>query len=148
MTCASCAARVEKKLNKLDGVAATVNYATEKARVQAPVGVSVEDLIDTVEATGYTVTLPTPPTTPGAAGATGDGSSGAVPTPSQGALAEVEEVDGPGRALRQRLLVSAVLALPVLVLSMIPRTQFDNWQWLALTRPCPANDTASVFGSR
>ena len=115
MTCASCAARVEKKLNKLPGVTASVNYATEKALVTAGVGVGVDDLIATVEATGYTAAVPAPP---------------ALGTPD---AAE----DSGTIALRQRLLVSATLALPVLVLSMVPPLQFDNWQWLALTLASP-----------
>jgi Cu+-exporting ATPase len=116
MTCASCAARVEKKLNRMDGVTATVNYATEKARVSYPAGVAVADLIATVVKTGYTAEEPAPP-----------------------ALQEAEEVQEAPEltALRQRLVVSAALAVPVVLLSMIPALQFDNWQWLALTLASP-----------
>lgn len=113
MTCASCAARVEKKLNRMAGVTATVNYATEKARVSYPAGVEVADLIATVVKTGYTAEQPAPP-------------------------AEEPSRDDPElTALRQRLLVSVALAVPVVALSMIPALQFDNWQWLALTLASP-----------
>ncbi|MFJ9103553.1 heavy metal translocating P-type ATPase [Streptomyces sp. NPDC102405] len=113
MTCASCAARVEKKLNRMDGVTATVNYATEKARVSYPAGVEVADLIATVVKTGYTAEEPAPP-------------------------AEEPSRDDPElTALRQRLLVSVALAVPVVALSMVPAVQFDNWQWLALTLASP-----------
>ncbi|GGQ52136.1 carbonate dehydratase [Streptomyces althioticus] len=118
MTCASCAARVEKKLNRMDGVTATVNYATEKARVTYPPGVEVADLITTVVKTGYTAEEPAPPR--------GDDeeetSSGTDPETA---------------ALRTRLIVSALLALPVVLLAMIPPLQFDNWQWLSLTLAAP-----------
>ncbi|MFD8143432.1 heavy metal translocating P-type ATPase [Streptomyces sp. NPDC059708] len=124
MTCASCAARVEKKLNRMDGVSATVNYATEKARVSYGAGVEVADLIATVVRTGYTAEEPPPPApAPGPA----DG-----PDPRAGS-----EADPALAALRQRLLVSAALALPVVLLSMVPALQFDNWQWLCLTLASP-----------
>ncbi|MEU6350889.1 heavy metal translocating P-type ATPase [Streptomyces sp. NPDC047072] len=113
MTCASCAARVEKKLNRMEGVSASVNYATEKARVAYPAGVSVDDLIATVVKTGYTAEEPRP------------------------AAAEAPAQDPELNDLRQRLVVSALLALPVVLLSMIPALQFDNWQWLALTLASP-----------
>ncbi|MET8599066.1 heavy metal translocating P-type ATPase [Streptomyces althioticus] len=118
MTCASCAARVEKKLNRMDGVTATVNYATEKARVTYPPGVEVADLITTVVKTGYTAEEPAPP------------------------RRDDEEDTSPGTdpetaALRTRLIVSALLALPVVLLAMIPPLQFDNWQWLSLTLAAP-----------
>ncbi|MFB7465907.1 heavy metal translocating P-type ATPase [Streptomyces sp. NPDC056224] len=123
MTCASCAARIEKKLNRMDGVTATVNYATEKAKVSYAADVRVADLIATVEKTGYTAEEPPPPEPdpdPGAA----DGAAPAVRDPELAAL-------------RQRLLVSAALALPVVLLSMVPALQFDNWQWLSLTLAAP-----------
>jgi Cu+-exporting ATPase len=121
MTCASCAARVEKKLNRMPGVEASVNYATEKARVLLPDGVSIEDAIATVEATGYSATLPAPRRTdPRPAGA-------------QGEVPDDPEVE----SLRQRLLVSAALTVPVAAMSMVPAWQFDNWQWLALTLAAP-----------
>ena len=116
MTCASCAARVEKKLNRMDGVSATVNYATEKAKVSYPASIQVADLIATVVKTGYTAEEPAPP----------------EPEP------ETPKDDDPELAsLRERLTVSALLALPVVLLSMVPALQFDNWQWLALTLAAP-----------
>jgi Cu+-exporting ATPase len=116
MTCASCAARIEKKLNKLDGVTATVNFATEKASVSFPAAVSPEDLISVVERVGYTATLPVPP-----------------PAEEAGSAPEPDEMAG----LRQRLLVSLVLAVPVVVLAMAPALQFRNWQWLSLALAAP-----------
>ncbi|MER6082586.1 heavy metal translocating P-type ATPase [Streptomyces sp. NPDC001833] len=118
MTCASCAARVEKKLNRMDGVTATVNYATEKAKVTYPQGVQVADLIATVVKTGYTAEEPAPP------------------EPEQEQEAEAER-DPELAALRLRLLVSALLAAPVVLLAMVPALQFDNWQWLSLTLAAP-----------
>ncbi|MFJ4198294.1 heavy metal translocating P-type ATPase [Streptomyces sviceus] len=113
MTCASCAARVEKKLNRMDGVTATVNYATEKAKVAYPAGVEVADLIATVVKTGYTAQEPAP------------------------AAPQAEATDPELAVLRQRLFVSVALAVPVIALSMVPALQFDNWQWLALTLASP-----------
>ncbi|MCC9306307.1 heavy metal translocating P-type ATPase [Kitasatospora sp. RB6PN24] len=118
MTCASCAARIEKKLNRLDGVEATVNFATEKARVDFGPGVTVADLIATVERTGYTAELPPPPTAP-------------APTPGTAAPAEAPD------PLRERLTVSALLTVPVILLSMVPALQFTNWQWLAFALTGP-----------
>jgi P-type Cu+ transporter len=115
MTCASCAARVEKKLNRMDGVTATVNYATEKAKVTYPAGVEVADLITTVMKTGYTAEEPVPE----------------EPAPQEAAA------DPELTSLRRRLTVSTLLAVPVVLLSMIPSLQFDNWQWLALTLASP-----------
>jgi Cu+-exporting ATPase len=116
MTCGSCAARIERKLNKLDGVQATVNYATEKAHVVAPPGVSLEDVVRAVEAAGYTAAVPRPPQ---------------APPP------EREDKAAPMDPLRQRLLVSAVLAVPVILLAMVPPLQFSQWQWLSLTLSAP-----------
>jgi Cu+-exporting ATPase len=115
MTCASCAARIEKKLNKIDGVDATVNFATETAHIQlADDSVLTDELVDAVERLGY---------------------SAAVPRSDS---AEVSATDDPETlAWRQRLVVSAALAAPVLLLSMVPALQFDNWQWLALTLASP-----------
>ncbi|MFP8882411.1 heavy metal translocating P-type ATPase [Streptomyces mangrovi] len=129
MTCASCAARVEKKLNRMDGVSATVNFATEKARVSYAPGVSVDDLIATVEKTGYTAQPPPPPAParparPEAGTRAGDG-------------AGQSEGERELASLRQRFLVSLVLSVPVVLLSMIPALQFDNWQWLSLTLAAP-----------
>jgi Cu+-exporting ATPase len=114
MTCASCANRIERKLNKLDGVVASVNYATEKARVTYPDSVSTDDLLRTVEAAGYSAALPAPPD--------------ATPEPP----AE----SGMDPAL-QRLLVSAVLSVPVIAMAMVPRFQVEYWQWLSLTLAAP-----------
>ncbi|GAB2844946.1 heavy metal translocating P-type ATPase [Streptomyces deserti] len=115
MTCASCAARVEKKLNRMDGVSATVNFATEKARVTYPVDTEVADLIATVVKTGYTAEEP------------------AREEPRR----ETPEEDPELSALRRRLAVSALLAVPVVLLAMVPALQFDNWQWLSLTLAAP-----------
>jgi P-type Cu+ transporter len=123
MTCASCAARIEKKLNKLDGVNATVNYATEKAKVTYARTVTAQDLVATVEATGYTAVLPAPKVGSATAAEAGD--------------VEQDEKDDEVSRLRQRLMISAALSLPVLLMSMIPALQFDNWQWLALTLASP-----------
>ncbi|RGC65353.1 Copper-exporting P-type ATPase A [Micromonospora sp. MW-13] len=117
MTCASCAARIEKKLNRLDGVSATVNYATEKATVSYGDGLTPADLIATVEKTGYTAALPPPPTA--------DGTSEAAEP--------VDEL----RGLRTRLWVSVALAVPVIALAMVPAWQFTYWQWLSLTLAAP-----------
>ncbi|MGE9807132.1 heavy metal translocating P-type ATPase [Janibacter sp. G1551] len=121
MTCASCAARIEKKLNKMPGVTASVNYATEKAHVAFTDDVAPEDLVATVEATGYTAALPAPP-------ATAD-----QPSPDAGQQAK----DADAAAWRQRLLVSAALTMPVLAMAMVPALQFDNWQWISLTLASP-----------
>jgi Cu+-exporting ATPase len=117
MTCASCAARVEKKHNRMDGVTATVNFATEKAKVSYPEGVQVADLIATVVKTGYTAEEPPPP-------------------------AAVQEEAAPAAdpelaSLRERLTVSVLLAVPVILMAMVPGLQFDNWQWLSLTLAAP-----------
>ncbi len=115
MTCASCAARIEKKLNRMDGVAATVNFATEKARVAVGPGVGVADLIATVERTGYTARVPEPP------------------RPRAGAAGEAGEPDG----LRRRLLITAALSVPVIIVSMVPALQFRDWAWLAFALTIP-----------
>ena len=115
MTCASCASRVEKKLNKLDGVHATVNYATERATVEFdPESASPDLLVQAVESAGY----------------------GAVLTSAEGPADAATEAD-PTAALRLRLIVSAGLSVPVLLLSMVPALQFDNWQWLAMQLATP-----------
>jgi Cu+-exporting ATPase len=112
MTCASCAHRIEKKLNNLDGVTATVNFATEKARVEYGDEVTPEQLVATVEEVGYRARLPEAPTE---------------------AVAE----EDPTASLRQRLLISAVLTLPVIAMAMVPALQFTNWQWLSLVLAVP-----------
>ncbi len=119
MTCASCAARIEKKLNKLDGVAATVNFATETAQVTFPAAMPPDELISAVERAGYTATLPAPrQDEPAGQAAEDDGAA---------------EAD----SLRQRLLVSLALAIPVVVLAMLPALQFRNWQWASLALASP-----------
>ncbi|PJJ73040.1 Cu+-exporting ATPase [Diaminobutyricimonas aerilata] len=115
MTCASCATRIERKLNKLPGVEATVNYATEKALVRVPDGVETTQLIATVEGAGYRAELPAP---------TVQDDTGAP---------QADDT----RELRRRLLVSLVLTVPVVAMSMIAPLQFANWQWLALTLAAP-----------
>jgi len=115
MTCASCAARVERKLNRLDGVTATVNFATEAARVTFPETLTVGDLITAVERTGYTAALPAPPD----AGQDADAAAGSR------------------RELRLRMLVSVALALPVVLLAMVPALQFPDWRWASLAAATP-----------
>jgi len=109
MTCASCAARIEKKLSKLDGVQASVNYATEKAHVVAPAGLTADDLIATVQAAGYDAALPVPEAKP------------------RDRAAEI----------KRRLIVSATLAVPVIAMAMIPPLQFPGWQWVSLALATP-----------
>ncbi|MFC4222383.1 heavy metal translocating P-type ATPase [Lysinibacter cavernae] len=116
MTCASCAMRIEKKLNKLDGVQATVNYATEKARVHVPSGFDPQLIIDEVEKTGYTAELPAPP--------------------RQNKDAQTSE-DSELRLLRNRLIGSVILSVPVIAMAMIPALQFNYWQWASLTLAAP-----------
>ncbi len=111
MTCAACANRIEKKLNRLEGVTATVNYATEKAHATVPAALSAADLIAVVQKTGYTAAEPTPE----------------APATAQPA----------GDPLRTRLLISAALSVPVIVLAMVPAWQFDYWQWLSLVLAAP-----------
>ncbi|MFI1993657.1 heavy metal translocating P-type ATPase [Actinoplanes sp. NPDC020271] len=115
MTCASCASRIEKKLNRMDGVSASVNYATEKATINAVDGVSTADLIATVEKTGYTA-----------------------------AEKKAEKPQEESDPLRDRLIISAVLSVPVILLAMVPAWQFDHWQWLSLTLAAPV----VVYGGR
>jgi P-type Cu+ transporter len=118
MTCASCAARIEKKLNKLEGVTAAVNFATETAHVSFPAAVSTSDLISVVAQTGYTAALP-------ASRPAGSEAANRTPAADEAAL------------LRPRLLVSLALAFPVIVLAMIPALQFRNWQWATLALASP-----------
>ena len=117
MTCASCAARIEKKLNRMDGVVATVNYATEKAKVSYPPTVTPDDLVATVTATGYTAALPEPP------------------TPQQDSDTDPDSAEL--ASLRRRLITVAALAIPVILLGMVPALQFTYWQWLSLTLAAP-----------
>ena len=110
MTCASCANRIEKKLNKIDGVTATVNFATEKARVEFGADVTTEQLVTTVEDAGYHAHLPSDPT-----------------------VADDDPVD----TLRTRLLICLVLTVPVVATAMVPALQFDYWQWVSLALAIP-----------
>jgi len=114
MTCASCANRIERKLNKLDGVTASVNYATETASVEYEPAVEADQLVAAVEAAGYSVAMPAT-----------DGE------------AEPAAQDDPTASLRLRLIICVVLSVPVLAMSMIPALQFDNWQWLSLQLATP-----------
>ncbi len=117
MTCASCANRIERKLNKLDGVTATVNYATEKAKVDYGEEIAPEDLVATVEQAGYAAELPRPQ-------GAGDGE-------------ETAAEEDPTRSLRRRLQISAALSVPVIAMAMVPALQFTYWQWLSLTLAAP-----------
>ncbi|MFH9817261.1 heavy metal translocating P-type ATPase [Streptomyces sp. NPDC017230] len=119
MTCASCAARIEKKLNRMDGVTATVNYATEKAKVHYTGDVSVPELIATVEATGYTAREPEPVRV--------------EPAPGTESAEAADEL----RPLRERLITAVILAVPVIAMAMVPALQFEYWQWLSLTLTAP-----------
>ncbi|MGB9012782.1 MAG: heavy metal translocating P-type ATPase [Aeromicrobium sp.] len=114
MSCSSCALRVEKKLNRIDGVTASVNYSTERASIDAPSGVDVQTLIDTVDATGYSATL------------RGDETA----EHAGGGLHGIESV-------RRRLRIGIVLTIPVALMSMVPLLQFDGWQWVALVLATP-----------
>src|SRR5690625_4910076 len=118
-TCASCAMRVEKKLNKLDGVTATVNYATEKAKVSVPDGIDAATLIAEVEKTGYTAALPRAEKT------------------DAGEADEGEKPDAELTSLRHRLIGSVVLSVPVIAMAMIPALQFTYWQWASLALAAP-----------
>ncbi|MCW4600203.1 heavy metal translocating P-type ATPase [Janibacter hoylei] len=121
MTCASCANRIEKKLNKLDGVAATVNYATEKAKVTVPAGYDPALLVAEVEKTGYTAALPKPKDTTANTSETEAG----------------EEEDTELTSLRHRLVGAIVLTVPVIAMAMIPALQFVYWQWASLALAAP-----------
>ncbi|MFI6228798.1 heavy metal translocating P-type ATPase [Micromonospora echinospora] len=115
MTCAACASRIEKKLNRMPGVHATVNYATEKASVAFPDDVTPADLIATVVKAGYTAEVPPPP------------------EEVERGVAPADPLDD----LRKRLLVSIALSVPVIALAMVPAWQFTYWQWLSLTLAAP-----------
>jgi len=121
MTCASCAMRIEKKLNKLDGVAATVNYATEKAKVTVPAGYDPALLIAEVEKTGYSAALPAPKKTKNDTTQGGD----------------ADDADPELTSLRNRLIVSIILSVPVIAMAMVPALQFTYWQWASLALAAP-----------
>ncbi|MDU0313289.1 heavy metal translocating P-type ATPase [Phycicoccus sp. M110.8] len=123
MTCASCAMRIEKKLNKLEGVTATVNYATEKARVTVPVGYDPALLVAEVEKTGYTAALPTPARAEGPADGAGAGGA--------------EQGDHELASLRNSLIVTIILTVPVIAMSMVTGLQFTYWQWASLALAAP-----------
>ncbi|WP_143681297.1 cation-translocating P-type ATPase, partial [Streptomyces sp. 2R] len=126
MTCAACVRRVERKLGKLDGVKAEVNLATGRARVSHPAEVTTEELISAVVAAGYTAEL-------------------VKPREKERPAPAADEVSGEeARRERERLLVTTVLSVPVLVLSMVPALQFDNWQWLCFVLTAPVA-TASAW---
>ena len=125
MTCASCANRIERRLNKLDGVAATVNYATEKAKVTYRGDVDIDTLVAAVESAGYGASLPA------------RRESVAGEDPSSG-LTSVSVADSdPTQSLRQRLIISTVLSVPVIAMAMLPALQFTYWQWLSLSLAGP-----------
>ncbi|NEE01972.1 copper-translocating P-type ATPase [Phytoactinopolyspora halotolerans] len=126
MTCASCAARIEKKLNKVDGVTASVNFATEKAKVEYAGDLTPEDLIAVVEQVGYQASLPPEPET-------ADGRPAGEPGAGEPEDDHTREL----RSLRSRVLISAILSTPVVVLAMVSAWQFDYWQWLSLTLAAP-----------
>jgi len=109
MTCASCAARIEKKLNRLEGVNATVNYATEKATVHAGTSTTTQTLIETIEKTGYHATLP---------------------------AESPRDPDLELRRLRRRLIITAALSVPVIMTAMVPAWQFPWWQWISFALTC------------
>ncbi|NUP83473.1 MAG: heavy metal translocating P-type ATPase, partial [Nonomuraea sp.] len=114
MTCASCANRIERKLNKLEGVTATVNYATEKAKVTFPEGLDPQALISEVEKAGYSAALP-------------------VAKEKEAAAEPADEL----RPLRDRLITAVTLSVPVIAMAMIPALQFTNWQWMSLVLAAP-----------
>lgn len=134
MTCATCALRIEKRLNKLEGVEASVNYATERASVRAGSDISIEALIAQVEAAGYTAVAQA---APGTAMAADHGSHAASASAAADDMGGHDHAGGSIDELRRRVLVSLVLTLPVLVLAMVPAAQFRNWQWLSLTLAAP-----------
>lgn len=128
MTCASCAARIEKRLNRMPGVSASVNFATERAVVTAPVDLDPADLVAEVGRTGYSATLPAAP---------GDAGTSAEPAPGADAGNEAPREGTELRALRQRLIGAVVLSVPVIVLAMVPALQFTYWQWASLALAAP-----------
>ena len=141
MTCASCANRIERKLNKLDDVTAEVNYATEKARVEIADGIEPQLLLDTVEQAGYHARLPRPrnteprtpaPTAPDSAAADAGRTVGSAHN-------QTDDAAGPDRVddLRRRVIISAILSIPVIAMAMVPALQFTHWQWLSLTLAAP-----------
>ncbi len=146
MTCASCAARIERKLNKVDGATATVNYALEQASVTCAPGLDPAVLVAAVESAGYGARVHAPPTGPATVGASDhddpraghhdtrhDDAGHHAPHASHGGEHDHGSVD----ELRTRTLIAAVLSAPVVAMAMVPRLQFDHWQWLSLTLASP-----------
>jgi Cu+-exporting ATPase len=138
MTCASCATRIERKLNRLDGVTAAVNLATETAQVSFPDALTVADLIATVQRTGYTAALPATRSAIANANAGADAGADANANVGANADAGVNTDAGPGNGRLPRRLVGALaLAVPVAVLTMIPALEFPGWQWVSLALATP-----------
>jgi P-type Cu+ transporter len=144
MTCASCAARIERRLNRLDGVTASVNYATATAAVAYPDSLAPEELISVVRKTGYGAT-PASSREPGPSSPDSANESASTNKPAQGTSATAPENGDAGGStgdaastdLARRLIISAVLAVPVVLLAMIPALQFTNWQWVSLMLATP-----------
>ncbi|AVZ74398.1 copper-translocating P-type ATPase [Streptomyces lunaelactis] len=137
MTCGACVNRVEKRLARLDGVSATVNLATGRARVSHPPELDPSDLVAAVERAGFTAELPAPPEPEQEPGDGHDRGPGEGHDREPEDVADREPEDAAGREERRRLLVTALLALPVLALSMVPALQFRNWQWLCFALAAP-----------
>ncbi|GAA2336906.1 heavy metal translocating P-type ATPase [Streptomyces kunmingensis] len=138
MTCAACSARIEKKLNRLDGVTATVNLATEKAKISyANADITPQTLIDTITKLGYTAEATIQPPPDPARGAGNGAISHDDAAAATDTVTPTASSPAPGTPIAQRLSVSALLTVPVILLAMIPALQFDNWQWLSLTLAAP-----------
>ncbi|WP_428954569.1 heavy metal translocating P-type ATPase [Streptomyces sp. cg35] len=141
MTCASCSARIERKLNRLEGVTATVNLATEKAKVSYAADIGLDTLIQTITKLGYTAepiikARPEPEVETSPVRDAGNGATG-HDAPADANTAEAPAASGAATPIGRRLRISAVLTAPVILLAMIPALQFDNWQWLSLTLAAP-----------
>ncbi|WP_129663691.1 heavy metal translocating P-type ATPase [Phytoactinopolyspora endophytica] len=140
MTCASCAARIEKKLNKVDGVTASVNFATEKAKVEYAGDLAPEDLIAVVEQTGYQASLPPKPEAARGEAIRAGGEhhvDGERPADGEHSAHGEDEHGRELQSLRSRVIISAILSAPVIALAMFSALQFDYWQWLSLTLAAP-----------
>ncbi|HEY9365399.1 MAG TPA: cation-translocating P-type ATPase, partial [Agromyces sp.] len=151
MTCASCVGRVEKRLGRLDGVEAEVNLATEKARVSFPSTTSIDELVEAVRAAGYTAHVPAVPTEQDFGGPGGSAETGSAPHAASARGSEVPSTEAGERSaarsgdagaaasdpLMTRLVVSAVLTVPVVVIAMVPVLQFTYWQWFSLALAAP-----------
>ncbi len=151
MTCASCVSRVEKRLGRLDGVEAEVNLATEKARVSFPSTTSIDELVEAVRAAGYTAHVPAVPTEQDFGGPGGSAETGSAPHAASARGSEVPSTEAGERSaarsgdagaaasdpLMTRLVVSAALTVPVVVIAMVPVLQFTYWQWFSLVLAAP-----------